>query len=314
MRQSRRPIIIASRRSLLARVQAEAVGRALQEKHPQTKIEYRWIESEGDQLPDRSLADAGGKGLFARAVERALVNGEADLAVHSLKDLPANEATPGLMIVAIPRRCDARDCLITRHGKSINDLPEGATLGTASPRRAAQAKRLRPDLKIELIRGNIETRLKRVLDEERYDATLLAMAGLQRAGFEEHARYPVDPSVMLPAAGQGALAIQCRGDDHVTISRCLFLNDATTAAAVHAERRVVAALDGDCHSPIAVFVEPVAGEAEAVSRMRARVLSPDGQTCLEFDRQAKVGRLDALVTQAIAILREGGSSRLLGGG
>ena len=310
MRHSQRPIVIASRRSLLARVQAEAVGRALQRLHPGCTLEYRWIESEGDRQTERSLADSGGKGLFARAVERALLAEEADVAVHSLKDLPT-QLTSGLAIVAIPKRADPRDCLITREAATIEALPRGAVVGTASPRRSAQLLRLRPDLQMTLLRGNIETRLRKVLEEGRADATLLSVAGLRRAALGRHADKPLDAELMLPAAGQGALAIQCRLDDHISLARCLPLNDAATSAAIHFERQIVAGLGGSCHSPIAAYAAPTDADSGAFA-LRARVLSPDGRICLEAEpRRALPEQLaHAAAAMVRALLDQGGAAVL----
>ncbi len=205
VRRSRKPIVIASRRSRLARVQAEMVGRALARLHPRVAVEYRWIESEGDRTTG-SLVAHGGKGLFTRALEQALLNREADLAVHSLKDLPAQD-TPGLKIAAIPKRADVRDCLVARDGvTTIEQLPEQAVVGTSSPRRAAQLRRLRPDARVVPIRGNVETRLAKVLDsadDMPYDATLLAVAGLVRLGVTDQPYHPLAVEQILPAASQG---------------------------------------------------------------------------------------------------------------
>ena len=278
---------------------------------PSVAVGYRWIESQGDQLAHTSLADVGGKGLFAHAVEQALLSKEADLAVHSLKDLPANEPTDQLIIAAVLARADVRDCLISPVATTLQQLPEGAVLGTASPRRAAQALRIRPDLRIELIRGNIETRLRKVQTEDRYDATLLAVAGLQRAGLEEHAMNRINPSIMLPAAGQGALAVQCRADDQDTKARCAPLNDTPTATAVHAERRIVAAMNGDCHSPIAVLIEPTDNSTATRFKLRACVLSPDGKICLKADQHAEAEQLDHATELIISQLRQNGCDELL---
>lgn len=323
MRRSKRPLRIASRRSHLARVQAQAIGQALLRLHPKVEVEFVWIESEGDQQLDRPLADAGGKGLFARAVERALLDDRADLAVHSLKDLPADPRETGtgpagaLSIAAVPAREDVRDCLIADPSiRTIDQLPAEATVGTASPRRAAQLLHLRPDLNIELIRGNIETRLRKVLEERQFAATLLAAAGLKRAGLEDKADRLLSPDQMLPAAAQGALAVQCRADDHVTLRRCLPLNDPAAAAAVHAERQVVAALHGDCHSAIAVLAEPrpveVNGKTTAGYRLRARVLSADGQRVATFDAQRRARDLNSLVRDAVESLGQQNAAELLG--
>jgi hydroxymethylbilane synthase len=269
--------VIASRKSLLAQAQAQSVGLWLKEVNPRLVVEYRWIETEGDQKPDVSLTSAGGKGLFAKAVEDTVLSHDADLAVHSLKDLPT-QLTSGLILAAIPSRGDVRDCLVSQAGSaSIKDLPKGVTLGTASPRRAAQVLRIRPDIQIQLIRGNVETRLRKVLIDKTYGATILAVAGLQRANLSQHALHPIPTETMLPSAAQGALALQCRADDHVTLTRCLPLNHAPTAAAVQAERMVVAALDGNCHASIACHCHPV----DAAFALEARVFSHDGVTCIE---------------------------------
>ena len=310
MRRSRNPIVIASRRSLLARAQAQVVGRALQRLHPQVELEFVWIESEGDRQLGRTLASSGGKGLFARAVERALLTGEADVAVHSLKDLPT-QLTPELTLAAIPRRGDARDCLIAPEAATIAALPPEAVVGTASPRRCAQLLHLRPDLQVTLLRGNVETRLRKVLEQHEVDATLLSVAGLKRAGLARYADQPIDPELILPAAGQGALAIQCRQDDHVALSRCLPLNDPGTSAAVHFERDVVAGLGGTCHSPIAVYARPT-GAGAAAFALRARVLSPDGLTCLDTKPlRAATGQLAGAARRMVQALLDQGAAAVL---
>lgn len=324
MRRSRKPIVIASRRSRLARIQAEMVGRALARLHPRVAVEYRWIESEGDRTGDTALADRGGKGLFTRTLEQAVLKGEADLAVHSLKDLPARD-TPGLNLAAIPRRAPVHDCLVARDGaRSIADLPAQATVGTSSPRRAAQLLRLRPDLHIIPMRGNVDTRLEKVLHATgaatpHYDATLLAAAGLTRLQVLDEAHHHAVPvEQVLPAACQGALAIQCRTDDHVTLTRCLPLNDPSAATAVHAERTILAELGASCYSPIAVLAQPVE-PAEPPRRQSdahwfrlwASVLSDDGSVCLEVDERVRAKDLRRLVKRTIKQLNEQGARRIL---
>ncbi len=320
MRRSRKPIIIASRRSALARAQSEQVGNALARLHPNLSIEYRWIDTQGDQDPNASLADRGGKGLFTRALEQVLLTGDADIAIHSLKDLPADTMTPGLTIAAIPRRADVRDCLISHHAVTrIEDLPQGAIVGTSSPRRATQLLRIRRDLRIEPMRGNVDTRADKVLQQRVADATLLAVAGLTRLGKPELAQHAIDVEQILPAAAQGALALQCRSDDHVTLTRCLPINDAASATAAHAERQVVQMLGADCHSAIAVLAEPVAVDPKSVKRnadahwfrLRVRVMSPDGSQCLETDDQVKTKDLRRLVKQMVADLKKRGAVALL---
>ncbi len=317
LRRSHRPIRIASRRSRLARAQALAVGRALGALHPQIEVEYFWIESEGDQKTNISLADTGGKGLFTKAVERALLTEEADIAVHSLKDMPVG-LTPGLSLAAIPKRGDVRDCFISDKANSIEELPMGATVGTASPRRVAQLLHLRPDLKTELLRGNIQTRLARVLEHHALDATLLAVCGLQRAGLGTYADKPIAIETILPSASQGALGIQCRTDDHVSVSRTLLLNHTPTSLAVHAERQIIARLEGNCHSPIAVLAQPLDAEGRHF-QIEAKVFSPDGKITLaalakaEGKHLAKAAQkvLDDLLAQgATDLLATGGSASM----
>ncbi len=328
MRHSKRPLIIASRKSALARIQAQAVGQALAKLNPALSVIYKWIESEGDQLLNIPLTNQGGKGLFAKAVEQALLEKKADIAVHSLKDIPVN-LTPGLTISAIPRREDVRDCLVSQiDAATPAHLSPGAVVGSASPRRAAQLLRLRPDLKLKLIRGNVETRLRKVLGHEKvspyvaapigvplvdavpleFDATLLAVAGLNRLNLARFAAHPIDPQVMLPAAAQGALAIQCRSDDHVTLSRTLMLNDPVTSTAVHAERNIVELLEGDCHSPIAALVIRLSADKY---RLQARVISPDGSRMAEAHAESPVRTLGKAVNALVEDLKKQDAKAIL---
>ncbi|MDP6059737.1 MAG: hydroxymethylbilane synthase, partial [Pirellulaceae bacterium] len=187
--------------------------------------------------------------------------------------------------------------------------PPGASVGSASPRRTAQLLRVRPDLDVRMIRGNVETRLNKVVQQGQFDATLLAMAGLARLGLDDYAHSPLNMDLMLPAAGQGALAVQCRANDHDTIRQCLPLNDATSAAVVHGERQVVAALRGDCHSPIAVLLEPIGEQI----RLRTRVLSSDGRQCIDDDQRAPLEQLHQLVSRGVEALVAAGADQLLHG-
>lgn len=321
MRRSRKPIVIASRTSALARVQAEMVGRGLARLNPTLEVRFVWVESEGDRVQDRSLAAVGGKGLFTKAVERVVLSGEADIAVHSMKDMPADEETPGLQIAAVPKRADVRDVLIGKSGPiGVDDLAQGANIGTSSPRRAAQLIRLRPDLTMHIIRGNVGTRIDKVMgDMPLHDATLLAMAGLKRMGLTQHTTVPLSIETMLPAASQGALGIQCRRDDHVSLTRLLPLNDPSASTAIHAEREVVAGLGADCHSPIAVLAQQIDPEQTQAKRnadshwfrLRARVLSPDGATMLEADQRCKTRDLRRLVKRVVKDLAAQGARELL---
>lgn len=307
MRPSKRDILIATRRSRLARAQAEGVGRLIHRQHPRVGMELIPLDSEADRIPDHPLAKYGGKGLFTRSIDRAVLQKQADIAVHSLKDLPT-ESTPGLVIVATPKRLPAHDVLIAPEARSIDELPEGARVGTSSPRRRGQLLRLRPDLEVVPLRGNVETRIAKVLDRREVDATLLAAAGLERLGLSEHATCPIPVEQVLPAAGQGALAVQIRLDDHISMRRCMPLNDAMTGIAVNAERQVVAALEADCHSPVAVLAEPAEDQQ---LRLRARVLSPDGSACAEADETGTTKNLRALTDRVVNRLVQQGARQML---
>lgn len=326
MRRSRKPIVIASRQSPLARVQAEMVGRGLARLHPNLEIQFVWITSEGDRVATGSLADKGGKGLFTKAVERAVLDGKADIAVHSMKDLPADELTAGLQIAAVPKRADVRDALITAQGPiTLDQLPDTATVGTTSPRRAAQLLRLKPNLTIQLLRGNVGTRLTKLAGDpdqgilKEADATLLAVAGLSRLGLRDLIAAPLSVDLMLPAACQGALGIQCRRDDHVSLTRLLPLNDPKASTAIHTERDIVAGLGADCHSPVAVLaeqVDPAKTKAQRNAdshwfRVRAKVWSPDGRQVAQADEQCKTQDLRRMVKQLIKDLQAQGAKDML---
>ncbi|MEQ9455085.1 MAG: hydroxymethylbilane synthase [Phycisphaeraceae bacterium] len=309
MRRSRKPIVIASRGSDLARVQAQRVGAALAKLHPKLTVEFLWIESHGDRLADRALNDAGGKGLFTRAVDQKILDGAADIAVHSLKDLPAKD-TPGLALAAIPKRNDTRDVLIAPNGAtSIAELPNDAVFGTSSPRRRAQLLRLRPNLNVKLLRGNVPTRLQRVHDgHDGITFTLMAAAGLKRLGLADHLKHPIPTDDILPAACQGAIALVIRSDDHVALTRCLPLNNAVSAAEVHAERQLLAGINADCNLPVAVLAEQ---SNPGQFRFRAQVYDAYGTACLSLDEQANTKSLRRVVAKAITTLLDQGVDRLL---
>ncbi len=307
MRPSRRDIVIATRRSALALIQSRAVGERLNQLNPRVGMRLVELESDGDRVKDHPLANFGGKGLFTRSIEDAVLDGRADIAVHSLKDIPTEETT-GLVLAAIPARRPAHDVLIARNANTIEELPSNAVVGTCSPRRAAQLLRIRNDLKIVPLRGNVDTRIRKVLEEGEMDATLLAAAGLLRLGLDEHAANAIPISQILPAAGQGAVAIQCRADDHTTVRRCLRLNDSNTTLAVGAERRIAAALGADCHSPLAAYAEcfPVNG-----IRLTARVLAPDGSQCLEASEEGSTRAVSDLVDDMANQLIAQGATEIL---
>jgi hydroxymethylbilane synthase len=239
------------------------------------------IKTSGDRIQDRSLADIGGKGLFTKEIEEALTDGRIDLAVHSLKDLPA-WMPEGLGLAAVLPRADPRDALLSPLADSISALPPGAKVGTSSPRRRALLLALRPDLDIVEFRGNVGTRLDK-LAAGQVDATMLAVAGMTRLGMAETPHHPVDPQEMLPAACQGAIGLEIRLDDDRAQCFCATLNDDRTAIAITAERAFLAALDGSCRTPIAALARFDAGDID----FEGLVARPDGTAIIRLrDRAA----------------------------
>jgi hydroxymethylbilane synthase len=268
-------LTIGSRGSQLALWQAHWIQDRLKELGQESGIEI--IKTTGDKIADVALSQVGGKGLFTKEIEEALLAGDIDLAVHSLKDMPT-ELPPGLTLAAIPAREDPRDALI---GRALEDLSPGARLGTGSLRRSAQLRAHRPDLRIEDIRGNVDTRLRK-LDEGRYDAIVLASAGLRRLGWDNRITELFDPSVMCPAVGQGALAVETRDDGGEALHIAQRLEHFSTRAAVTAERAVLAALGGGCQAPLGSHAY-LDGETIFII---ALIVSPDGAQVV---RQAKHG-------------------------
>jgi hydroxymethylbilane synthase len=272
MAQSTALFRIGTRGSPLALVQARTVrarlAAALGAKEDEIALVI--IRTSGDAIQDRPLNEAGGKGLFTKEIEEALLACKVDLAVHSAKDMPT-VSQPGLMLAACLEREDPRDVFITHKSKSLAELPRGATLGTASLRRQAIAKRLRPDLRVAPLRGNVETRLRK-LDEGQVDATILALAGLKRLGLEKHATRIMDADEFLPAVAQGAIGIETRMDDTRVRDMLAKINHADTSIAVACERAFLAALDGSCKTPIAGHATVSADAVE----FRGLIARPDG--------------------------------------
>jgi hydroxymethylbilane synthase len=240
---------IATRKSPLALWQAEHVSALLRHAHPDLNVELVPLSTKGDRIQDRSLAAIGGKGLFIKELETALEDRRADIAVHSMKDVPG-ELPEGLCIAAVLPRADARDALLAPDAKSLNDLPRGARVGTSSLRRQAQLLAARPDLKIEGLRGNVDTRLRR-LDNGELDAIILACAGLIRMGWESRIGARLEPSLCLPAVAQGIIGIECRSADARVRLLLGALNHAPTRLVMDAERAFAGRLGGSCQSPIA---------------------------------------------------------------
>jgi hydroxymethylbilane synthase len=267
-----RNIVIGSRKSNLALQQTHEVIEQLQMQRQPFTFDIKKIMTKGDRILDVTLSKVGGKGLFVKEIEQAMLDKEIDMAVHSMKDMPSS-LPDGLVIACMPERIDYRDVLISRDYDSLEDLPKGAVVGTSSLRRGAQVLAKRPDLEVEPIRGNIETRLRK-LDEEHFDAIILAAAGLQRMGWSDDivTEYFTN-DVCLPAVGQGALAIECRSDDaelHDLLSR---IHDDVTFRTVSAERAFLRKLEGGCQTPIAAFAE-LNGDKVTLTGLVAR---PDGK-------------------------------------
>ncbi len=267
-----RPLVIGTRGSQLARWQTDWVCAALAQAWPALGIELRPFTTAGDRLLDQPLPAIGGKGVFTEELEHALRANAIDLAVHSLKDLPVADA-PGLALGAIGQREDARDVLITRDGATFSTLPHAARVGTSSPRRTAQLLAARPDLKLLPVRGNVDTRVRKALSGE-YDAVVLAAAGVLRLGLGGYIAEYLPFEQMLPAPGQGAIAVQCRAGDERVQSLLRPLDHAPTRAAVTAERAFLAGLGGGCAAPIAAYASQDLGPSLALIGL---VASADGQ-------------------------------------
>ncbi|MCE5195117.1 MAG: hydroxymethylbilane synthase [Nitrospiraceae bacterium] len=245
-------IVIGTRGSKLALWQAEWIKSELLKLYPELKIELNKIKTTGDKILDVPLAKVGGKGLFVKEIEEALLRGDADLAVHSMKDVPT-DFPKGLHLAVITKREDPRDAFISKM-RSFKDLPHGATVGTSSLRRASQLLSIRPDLKIEQLRGNLDTRLRK-LDEGKFDAIILAAAGVKRLGWSDRITELIEPSISLPAIGQGAVGIECRIDDEFINKIIAPLNHEDTSICVRAERACLKKLEGGCQVPIAAYAK-----------------------------------------------------------
>lgn len=268
------PFRIATRMSKLALWQAEHVAALLRRAYPAVPVELLPLSTKGDRILDRSLAAIGGKGLFIKELETALEAGQADMAVHSMKDVPA-DLPDGMQIAAVLSRADPHDALIAPGARTLGELPQRARVGTSSMRRQAQLLAARPDLRIEGLRGNVDTRLRR-LDGGELDAIVLACAGLDRLGLETRITARLDRSVCLPAVGQGVIGIECRADDSRTVAALRTLDHAPTRIAVEAERAFSRRLGGSCQSPIAAFAE-VDGARLTLDGL---VAEPDGSLLL----------------------------------
>jgi hydroxymethylbilane synthase len=300
------PLRVGTRGSALALAQTAQICAALAERHPGLAIETVVIRTSGDRLTQGSLAPVGGKGLFVKELEEALADRRIDCAVHSMKDVPAALAG-GMTIAAVPRRADARDVLIGAGADGLAGLTRGARVGTASVRRRAQLLARRRDLDVVFLRGNVDTRLAR-WRTGMVDALVLAAAGLERLGIDEPAARPLEADVLLPAVGQGALALECRVDDDHTSGLLAAVADADAADAVAAERGFLLAVGGDCNTPLAAHALVRAG---AVS-LRAQVSDVDGREWFEEAGEARRSDAAALGAELARRLLDRGAGRVLG--
>jgi hydroxymethylbilane synthase len=300
------PLRIATRKSQLALWQAEHVAALLREKHPGLAVELVPLLTQGDRIQDRSLASIGGKGLFIKELEVAIADLRADIAVHSMKDVPA-DIPQGLMIAAVLPRADPRDALVTTSGITrLEELPRGAIVGTSSLRRQAQVRALRPDIRTEALRGNVDTRLRK-LDAGGMDAIVLACAGLIRLGLESRISARLDPRVCLPAVTQGVIGIECRIGDARTRALLSTLEDRSTRLVMDAERAFAARLGGSCQSPIAAYAELDGGRIS----LSGLVAEPDGSRLLRDSLSGDTGNPASLGRELADRILAAGAGSLL---
>jgi len=298
-------VVIATRASRLALWQAEHVQAMLRARHPGLAVELLPLSTTGDERLDVSLDKVGGKGLFIKELETAMLEGRADLAVHSMKDMPA-DLPPGFALAAITSRDDPRDAFVSAHHAVLADMPDGAVLGTSSLRRAAQVAARRPGLVVRPLRGNVNTRLAK-LDRGEYAAIILAAAGLKRLGLAERIRSHLSLEESLPAAGQAALGIECLSSRGDIIALVGPLAEREASLCVRAERAVNRALGGNCSIPLGAHAEFDGGAL----RLRAIVASPDGRRAARAECSGSADAPEALGEQAAALLRERGAGEIL---
>ena len=304
-RHLKNKITIATRESLLALWQAKYVAHALEEAHPGLTVELFPVTTKGDQILDRPLVEIGGKGLFIKELEVILLEGKADIAVHSLKDMTA-ECPKGLTIAAVTKREDPRDAFVSNKYRSLDDLPLHAKVGTSSLRRQAQLLHLRPDLEIRSLRGNVQTRLRH-LDEGDFDAIILAAAGLKRLGLAERICSFIDTETSIPAAGQGVMAVEARSDDKETLDLISFLHDGDVASCISAERAFLAKVGGDCKVPAGIYAVAKDGGIEA----HAFIASTDGKRLYRSKSSAAVSEAVSVGKALAAELLDAGGREVL---
>ena len=306
-------IRLGTRGSMLARMQSQMMADELMRLHPGVRVELVIVKTSGDRIQDRPLHEMGGKGLFTKELEQALLAREVDFAVHSFKDVPVTMPlvdTSDLTFAAIPKREDPRDVLVSNKAKRLVDLPTGARVGSSSLRRRAQVLEKRPDLVINPIRGNVDTRIRK-MKEGACDATILALAGLRRSGlFAPNCMNIMEIDEMLPASAQGALALQCRRDNDPVRKLLAVMNDGPTTQCVAIERDLVRRLEGDCHSPIAALARIEQGRFELHAAAAARDGSPP---VLRASAQGTVDDAKAVLDKVYRTLEQAGVQALLAG-
>lgn len=303
---SSRTLRIATRQSPLALWQANHVRDLLLNKRPHLQIELLPMSTSGDKFLKDKLQVIGGKGLFVKELEEALLDKRADFAVHSSKDMPA-EFPQGLELIAICKRDNPFDVFVSYQHKDLHTLPAQSIVGTSSLRRQSQLLAYRPDLKVKSLRGNINTRLEKLKSGE-YQAIILAAAGLERMGFTEVITEQLSAQIMLPACGQGALAIECRSDDDEIRALLVELNDPISSICVHAERKVNALLGGNCHVPLAVFCSPMANNQLA---LKAKILTVDGSQIIQSMQTGPLEEATHLAEHCAQSLLAQGAANLL---
>ncbi len=303
---NKKSIVIATRESALALWQAKHVAALLRDHDPDCEVNLLGMTTRGDKILDKKLSKVGGKGLFVKELEEAMLRGEAHLAVHSLKDVPM-ELPEGFVLAAITEREDPRDAFVSSKFASLDAMPAGAVVGTSSLRRELMIRSHYPELTVKSVRGNVGTRLSK-LDAGQYDALVMAGAGLKRLGFAERIRAWINPDVSLPSPGQGALGIEVRGGDSQTLDAVSFLNDAKTRAACEAERAVSRALGGSCQVPLAAYATVV---SEDILYLRALVGNHKTGETLSASLEGSIEKPLELANEVVNALRSLGADDLL---
>lgn len=302
----RRAFRIGTRGSKLALWQANFISSLISEKYPELRTEIQIIKTTGDTMLSSPLSEIGGKGVFVKEIEEALLSQKIDIAVHSMKDVPT-VLPEGLCIGAVAKRHDPRDVLISKDGLTLSELPEGARVGTGSLRRASQLLHNRPGVKIVSIRGNVDTRIRKLRESDEYDAIVLAMAGLQRMGLGEEVTEIIAPEVMLPAPGQGIIAIECREDDVETMGILRAINHRETEYQAISERAFLLRLGGDCNVPVGCYALL---SMDSIN-LRGIISSPDGKVIIKKEANGPVDEALELGGQLAELILDDGGDKIL---